>query len=127
MFADLTLSEPLENLAKLCKHVDKPLFDHLSEAFSYSFCNPMCFFSFQTKYMRANSGSLHTGSYTYKMLKEFFSLKCKKAEVEVKTETEVEGFPVLCTCPPLTLQLSSHTVYDSMCKRSIAIPPGWFY
>ena len=31
MFADLTLSEPLENVAKLCHHVDRPLCDHLSK------------------------------------------------------------------------------------------------
>ena len=31
VFLDLTLSEPLENLAKLCRHIDKPLFDHLGQ------------------------------------------------------------------------------------------------
>jgi hypothetical protein len=33
VFADLTLSEPLENLAKLCRHVEKPLFDHLDHIY----------------------------------------------------------------------------------------------
>ena len=32
VFSDLTLSEPLANLATLCQYIDKPLFDHLSES-----------------------------------------------------------------------------------------------
>lgn len=28
--SDLTLLEPLENLAKLCHHIDEQLFEHLS-------------------------------------------------------------------------------------------------
>jgi hypothetical protein len=33
VFSDLTLSEPLENLAKLCQYIDRPLFDHLNNIY----------------------------------------------------------------------------------------------
>ena len=74
MFSDLTLSEPLANLAKLCQYIDKSLFDHLSESKIITDAkimslkdvyNNICFFIvwslLQMHCVKGNNGFSHSG------------------------------------------------------------------